>query len=202
MLEKEVKSDFVDVNCACPIDVVCSRGAGSSLLTKHGRLTNIVKTLADNLPSRCITVKVRIGWDEKHPTTHKLIPHLQTTAPGRIAAVMIHGRSRLQRYHKLADWDYILRCAQAQDPTKPLVPIIGNGDIFSWEDWESHRTMMSDEIISNATYENNTELLGLTSCAMLGRGILIKPWLPKELKEKQTYDISASERLDMLQRFW
>ena len=43
--------------------------------------------------------------------------------------------------------------------------------------------------------------MGLTSCAMIGRGALIKPWLPKEIHSKQTFDISASERMEMLKNF-
>jgi tRNA-dihydrouridine synthase 3 len=89
VLNHETSSDFVDLNCGCPIDAICRAGAGSCLLTKSKRLCDIVKIMANNLSSRCITVKVRIGWDEKNPTTHKLIPELQGVSRGRIAAIMV-----------------------------------------------------------------------------------------------------------------
>jgi tRNA-dihydrouridine synthase 3 len=42
---------------------------------------------------------------------------------------------------------------------------------------------------------------GVLATAMLGRGALIKPWLPEEIKGKFDRDISATERLDMLKDF-
>eukprot|EP00981_Chlorochromonas_danica_P006375 scaffold1365_cov163-Ochromonas_danica.AAC.65 len=201
-----------DLNCGCPIDVVCQRGSGSALLNHPKRLCDIIKTMAEHMPSRSITVKVRIGHDEKNPTTHKLIPSLQAAAPGRLSAIMIHGRSRLQRYHKLANWDYVLQCAKAQDLSLPTVPIIGNGDIFSFYDWQQHLHLMTDYRRTTSSFVNSemsqrnneevdSETLGLCSCAMLGRGALIKPWLPLEIKEQRIIDISATERLDMLKTF-
>lgn len=58
----------------------------------------------------------------------------------------LHGRCRLQRYYKLANWDYILQAAQAQSPTQRRIPIIGNGDILSYEDWANHQHMMESNL--------------------------------------------------------
>lgn len=198
LLENETSSSFIDLNCGCPLDVVCNRGCGSSLMNKPNKLVEVVKTMASTLPSRSITVKIRTGWDEKNPNAHKIVPMLQKISNGRIAAIMIHGRSRLQRYHRLANWDYIFQAAQSQtqDGSLPTLPIIGNGDILSYEDWASHRSYLRSR--ADGALE---ETLGLCNCAMLGRGALTKPWLPTEIKENRHFDISASERLDMLKAF-
>ncbi|XP_039734396.1 tRNA-dihydrouridine(47) synthase [NAD(P)(+)]-like isoform X2 [Pteropus medius] len=42
----------------------------------------------------------------------------------------LHGRSREQRYTKLADWQYIEQCVAVASP----MPLFGNGDILSYED--------------------------------------------------------------------
>jgi tRNA-dihydrouridine synthase 3 len=110
--------------------------------------------------------------------------------------IQLHGRSRLQRYHRLANWDYILEASKSQDPTLPLVPIIGNGDILSFEDWKEHAHMV------RAGIDCSPSELGITNCAMIARGALVKPWLPKEIKEDQHIDMPASERLEMLKRYW
>eukprot|EP01034_Spumella_vulgaris_P021672 gene21672-27713_t len=197
ILEHETSTDFVDLNCGCPIDVVCNRGCGSSLMNKHSKLCDIVAALAKNVPSRSITVKVRTGWDDKNPTTHKLMPLLQKCTKDRIAAIFVHGRSRLQRYSKLANWEYVLQAAQAQDGTLRRIPVVGNGDIFSWEDWNERQQYMQGNVVN----DTDSEAVGLCSCAMIGRGALIKPWLAAEIKEQRMIDISASDRLDILKKF-
>lgn len=84
----------------------------------------------------------------------------------------------------MAKWDYISTVATSQTDDKPKIPVIGNGDIFSYTD-----------------YEEKMKTEGVNATAMIGRGALIKPWLPTELKERRHWDISASERLDILKDF-
>ncbi|KAK9867475.1 hypothetical protein WJX84_007467 [Apatococcus fuscideae] len=176
MLDEHIDVDFVDVNMGCPIDIVCNRGAGSALLTKPGRIEQIARAMGGLL--RCpLTLKIRKGYSDDKDIAHTLLPRLYAT--GQVAAVTLHGRSRQQRYSRLADWDYIDRCAAAC----PDLPLIGNGDVVSFEDW------------------NGRMQSGQLATGMIARGALIKPWIFTEIKEQRHWDISASERLDMLKQY-
>lgn len=74
--------------------------------------------------------------------------------------------------------------ANSQTEEYPKIPVIGNGDVFSYSE-----------------YEKKIQTEGVCKTAMLGRGALIKPWLPTEIKERRHWDISASERLDILKDY-
>lgn len=71
------------------------------------------------------------------------------------------------------------------------LPIIGNGDIYTYEDI-THL---------NSVDFNNSMSFAPFSAVMIGRGALIKPWIFTELKEQRHWDISASERLEIIQTF-
>ncbi|XP_018410308.1 PREDICTED: tRNA-dihydrouridine(47) synthase [NAD(P)(+)]-like [Nanorana parkeri] len=174
LLNRTIDVDFVDINVGCPIDLVYKKGGGCGLMTRTNKFEAIVKGMNSVLDVP-LTVKIRTGVQEKTSLAHKLIPELREWG---VSLVTLHGRSREQRYTKLADWDYISRCAKIADP----LPFFGNGDIFSFED--ANRAMQTG-----------------VSGIMLARGSLVKPWLFTEIKEQRHWDISSSERFDILQEF-
>jgi len=184
LIEKYTDVDFVDMNLGCPLDLLCNKGAGAGLMMRENKLKGALKGMSKNL-SCSITVKMRTGWNIHKPFAHELVPKIQSWEIGNLAAVMVHGRSRLQRYKLDANWDYISQVAGSLKTQIPKVPVIGNGDIFSFSEYK-------EKVLA---HDN------LSTTAMLGRGALIKPWLPTEIKEKRDWDISASERLDILKAF-
>ena len=63
VLSDRVEVDFVDLNCGCPIDIICARQAGSALLTKPRRFEEVVRAASGALDVPLI-VKMRCaqGW--------------------------------------------------------------------------------------------------------------------------------------------
>lgn len=70
---------------------------------------------------------------DSYPLTHHLFPIHLLTPP------FIHKK---HRYTKLANWDYVRTAAQAQGPSLPRLPVIGNGDVLSWTDHEAHKVCL------------------------------------------------------------
>ena len=67
-----------------------------------------------------------------------------------------------RRYSKLADWAYVRECARA---TAGALPLIGNGDVVSFEQFHAHLADAPD-----------------LATIMLARGALIKPWIFTEAR--------------------
>jgi tRNA-dihydrouridine synthase 3 len=177
LIEEECRVDFIDINMGCPIDVVVSKGAGSALLTKPMRIKNLILSTSRTVDIP-ITVKVRTGYLEGRNRIEPLITDISNWGA---SGVTIHGRSRQQRYSKLADWDYIYQCAN-KAPND--LQVFGNGDVFTYLDWNKHKS----------------ECPKLSTC-MIARGALVKPWLFTEIKEQRHWDISSGERLDILKDY-
>uniref|UniRef100_A0A3B4BDF9 tRNA-dihydrouridine(47) synthase [NAD(P)(+)] n=1 Tax=Periophthalmus magnuspinnatus TaxID=409849 RepID=A0A3B4BDF9_9GOBI len=174
LINNNIEVDFVDINSGCPIDLVYKKGGGCGLMTRTRKFEQIIRGMnyALDVP---LTVKIRTGVQEKCNIAHKLIPEFKQWG---VSMITLHGRSREQRYTKLADWDYISSCAELASP----IPLFGNGDILSYED---------------AMKARETGVSGI----MIARGALIKPWIFTEIKESRHWDISSSERLDILRDF-
>ena len=197
--ENNMAIDFLDMNLGCPLDMVCDKGAGASLMLRDKKLRSAIEGMAAVL--HCpITIKIRTGWNDNQPFAHELVPKIQSWGIDCVGAIMIHGRSRLQRYSREANWEYIAKVARSQSAKlERQIPVIGNGDVFSYLDYERILKLADEE--SGIDNNNGSSRNNLSPTAMLARGALIKPWLPTEIKERRHWDISATERLDMLKDF-
>jgi len=165
-------TSFFELNCACPIDLVYNNGMGASLCERPNRIETIFAAMRA-ATEKPITIKVRTGKEE-NTIANNLIPLLYDAG---VANVSIHGRTKNQRYYRDADWDYISECVKASK-----IPVIGVGDIYRYTDFEKAKEK------------------GVCSVA-IARGALVKPWIFKEIKEKIDYDISSSERIDILREY-
>ncbi len=167
-------ADFVDVNLGCPIDDATRKGFGAALLERPSRVAAIVGAMkaAVRIP---VTIKLRLGWSDGKPTYLKVA---RAAVEAGIDAVALHARSRAQRYRRPAEWSHVKELADSLP-----VPVIGNGDIFTWRDAE--RRVLE------------------TGCAavMVGRWALAKPWIFREFAEERDIHLGPEERLAVVRRY-
>ena len=116
-----------------------------------GRIIEAVVGAVD-LP---VTVKIRLGWDDKTRNAPKLA-HMAQEAGVKMIAV--HGRTRCQFYTGVADWEAIGQVKNAVS-----IPLVGNGDVMSEEDG------------ANLLAQSGADGV------MVGRGSYGRPWFLRQL---------------------
>ena len=148
---------LIDINFGCPVNKIANRGAGSGMMRYPDKMVEITKSIvgAVKLP---VTVKTRLGWDEKSKIIVELAERLQDVG---IAALTIHGRTRSQLYKGEADWTLI---GEVKNNPRMHIPIIGNGDITSAQGAKEAFDRYGVDGI------------------MIGRATYGRPWIFKEIK--------------------
>jgi nifR3 family TIM-barrel protein len=153
----QVNPDLIDINYGCPVKAVACRGAGAALLQDIPKMVRMTEEVvkATHLP---VTVKTRLGWDEKTKNILEVAERLQDIG---IQALTVHGRTRVQMYKGEADWRLI---GLIKENPRMHIPVFGNGDIDSPE--------------KAMEYKNRYGVDGL----MIGRAAIGYPWIFREIK--------------------
>jgi tRNA-dihydrouridine synthase B len=154
---EQTKPDIIDINFGCPVKKVVCKGAGAGILKDIDKMEMLTREMAKRtkLP---LTVKTRLGWDEK---TIKIVEVAERIQDAGAKAITIHGRTRAQMYKGSADWSLI---ADVKNNSRMKIPVFGNGDVFSPE----KAIEMRDDF-------------GLDG-AMIGRASIGNPWFFNQVK--------------------
>lgn len=116
---QDMGADIIDINMGCPARQVTGGLSGSALMRNLDHaLTLIAATVAAaRVP---VTLKMRLGWDEKSLNAPELAKRAQNAG---IALITVHGRTRCQFYTGKADWNAIRAVRDVIS-----IPLIANGD--------------------------------------------------------------------------
>jgi nifR3 family TIM-barrel protein len=149
--------DVIDINYGCPVAKVACRMAGAGLLQDIPKMVELTQAVIRST-SKPVTVKTRLGWDDKSINIVEVSERLQDIG---VQALTIHARTRQQMYKGEADWKWI---AKVKENPRLHIPVFGNGDIDSPE--------------KALTYRQRYGVDGI----MIGRASIGNPWIFREIK--------------------
>lgn len=146
---------IVDINMGCPAKKVCKKLAGSALLQDENLVARLLDAVVEavNVP---VTLKTRLGYANGKENILQVAKRAEQAG---IAAIVIHGRTREDKYLGHARYDLIKEVKHQID-----IPVIVNGDIDSPQ--------------KALKVYNFTQADGI----MIGRAAQGKPWLFREIQ--------------------
>ena len=147
-------AQIIDINMGCPAKKVCNVWAGSALLKDEALVARICRAVVAAVPVP-VTLKIRTGWDREHKNALAIA---RIAEDAGIAALVIHGRTRADRYEGEAEYETIAAVKAAVG-----MPVIANGDI--------------------ASPEQARQVLACTGAdaLMIGRAAQGRPWIFREI---------------------
>lgn len=174
LVSRNKKVSIIDINMGCPAPKIVKNEDGSALMKDPKKAEKVIKKVVEK-SSKPVTVKIRKGWDDNSINAVEFSKMIEESGAD---AITIHGRTRVQMYEGVADWDIIKKVKE-----NISIPLIGNGDVKSPIDAKN--------------------LLEYTGCngIMIGRGAMGNPFIFKRIdhffKTGEIIDeVPASDRID------
>lgn len=151
---------MVDINAACPVPKVTSRGEGAGLLREEPQRIGALVQAVVRATHWPVTIKIRSGWDADSLVA---VDVARAAEEAGASGICVHGRTRMQHYGGRVDRRVIAEVKQAVK-----IPVMASGDAFS------------PKLIKR--------MLDETACdgIMIARGALGNPWVFQDVMQYLT----------------
>ena len=175
-IEQELgpKLSHIDINMGCPARKIVKKGDGAALM-KDPQLAFVIVSQVKKSVEVPVTVKFRRGYNEGSETC---VDFAKTIEQAGADAICVHGRYAMQYYKGNSDWSAIKRVKEAVS-----IPVIGNGDVFSWKDYAQMKVDTGCDAV------------------LVARGASKNPLIFKQIKEHQRgiepKEISIQDKMEI-----
>ncbi len=161
----------INWNLGCPVKMVAGKKRGSGLLPYPGRIVELLEQVLPHLQP-ALSIKMRLGY-HSHQEALTLLPRLDAFP---LTEIIIHARLGVQLYSGPVHLDLFDQCSGLT----------------------SHQLVYNGDLVSIDDFTTLTARFRALHRWMIGRGLLINPLLPAEIKG---ISYSADERTSRLQHF-
>lgn len=147
------KFDIIDINMGCPAPKIVRNGEGSALMKDIDLAEKIVRAVV-SASDKPVTVKFRLGWDEKHKNYLEFAKMCERAGA---SAVTVHGRTAEQMYSGKVDLDAIKQVKENLS-----IPVIGNGDVVDKNSYDLMKNYTGvDGVMIGRASMGNPEIFSL-----------------------------------------
>jgi tRNA-dihydrouridine synthase len=139
-----------DINFGCSAPQIKRAGGGVAWMRRPEAAAELVAA-ARGVWKKPLSAKIRLGDTEDYPALLAFCKGLEASG---LDFITLHPRLGDEKFRRQSRWEYVARLAADLS-----IPVVGNGDIHSFQDWDAKRSEARP-----------------AGC-MLGRAAVQRPWI-------------------------
>jgi tRNA-dihydrouridine synthase len=154
----------------CSAPEIVRAGAGVAWMKDPAAARRLVAGLRARLKTKTLSVKLRVGYEDNF---EYLLSFCRGLAEEGADFITLHPRLKKEKFGRIARWNYVAALG-----TELPLPVVGNGDIRSFEDYIRKKERYRPDGI------------------MIGRAAIRAPWFFAFLRQKEASN-SFEMRVDL-----